>query len=162
MKKLFEGIDVEEELDVPTLIQNTYNESPISELLSYEDVIKIATIESSLGQDPRMNIGKYYKGIFQLSEEEGGGIDRTDNAANITQALNVSLPRRHKQLQHELSRAGITKDIEAFDLYMAHQQGARGYANMLKNPGKKAKHSQGLGDLTNEELVQYFKNKWSK
>ncbi len=138
--------------------------------ITVNDMIKMAKIESNVGNTPYLNQNKdgserTYKGIYQLSEQEANGIDREQDDLNINHTISVSLPRRLKTLKQLLKNRGISKRITGFDLYMAHQQGATGYANMLSGKTKTipASTRQGRPELdTPKKLIGYFKSKWNK
>lgn len=78
-------------------------------------------------------------GLFQFTEGTGAayglvgeGFDNRKNAkANAIAAAKLAIDNK-KTLQKTFKNNGIDREITDFDLYMAHQQGASGWAHILR------------------------------
>lgn len=113
--------------------------------VSPEYLIRAAQIESRMNP-MAANPASSARGLFQFInptwKQYGNGADPLDPVANADAAARFTLDNT------AALRKGIGREPTPAELYLAHQQGARGATNILANPGRPA------AELVGEDAVR--------
>lgn len=91
----------------------------------------IAQIESSGNVNSNRNKPTQYKGLFQLGNAVGKGIDRFDAIQNTKRAIEIFKRNRANFIKY------YHREPTRTELYLMHQQGPTGTHRLLNNPDKR-------------------------
>lgn len=112
-------------------IANAIRAAAVQYGLDPNAMLRIAQIESGLNPaaaNPRSSARGVYQFISPTWRQYGGGANPLDATANIDAGMRLAVDNRNTL------RNGLGRDPTPGELYLAHQQGAGGALNMLRNP----------------------------
>jgi hypothetical protein len=129
--------------------------------------VRMGQIESSLNPNARAK-SSTAKGLFQFIDDTWAGFGQGQNVFDPT--ANTEAAIRLTRSNRDFLKKSLGRDPLQWELYLAHQQGAKGAVDLIKNPlvpasdlvgARAVTNNGGTAEMTANEFAMIWQNKWN-